>query len=155
MDFFDIGNDSLLLSGPQTQSFSATQQLEFEEVLQRLDRRDQDGDFSPMTLWPSRAGVKANLVHSKKCYAPLYKAVIDPFGHLWSCCLGAQPYMQADKFRLGTVRSADDLRGIVESWQKDGSAVPLDLQCSECPEHEFVTNRCIEAVVDAMERDRD
>jgi len=154
LNFFDIGNDALT-EDPRTDTLDPQQRVQLQESLQRLKVLSESGKFGKMKVRPSRESVQSILKpNAGKCYAPLFKAVIDPYGRRWACCMRAHPALQHGKFQVGQaitcgadfLHFAEQQSGAPQSQRE----LPLPWHCPECTEFEYVANICTKKLLDDL-----
>ena len=161
IDFFDISNDALR-EDPRTTTLAEQQMAELRRALDPIHKpiaRDQSpGSQSDarrkLDIRPSREDAQLVLKRPKRCYAPLYKAVIDPYGGLWTCCMRAHPGCQHGNFYLDTVASGHELAGHIErrhALPLGRRKVPIYPHCRECTEYEYAANCWIEKLLEDLE----
>ncbi|HPO14089.1 MAG TPA: hypothetical protein PLI09_11635 [Candidatus Hydrogenedentes bacterium] len=153
LDFFDIGNDALA-NDSRTNPLTPQQRDQLHESFQRLNVFSESGKLGNMRLRPSRESVQKFLKPDAGiCYAPLLKAVIDPFGTRWACCMRAHPALQHGKFRVNHVTSGEDITRFAEQHAAAPQTlqeIPLPWHCRECTEFEYAANICMKKILDDL-----
>lgn len=153
INFFDIGNDALR-DEPRTKMLTEEQKKNLKSIIERIKKFSESNKLGGMMVRPSRESVQVALQRAEKCYAPLDKAVLDPYGNLWACCMRAHPFLQRGSFHLGTVRCGNDFQKLINHRYSLPSSlrdVPLEFHCRECTEYEFVANVCIQKLIEDLE----
>lgn len=79
--------------------------------------------------------------HAARCYVPLEKLVVDPFGVVFTCCLLAHPGHRPAWARLGNLRR----QSFAEIVDRVRHAMPRP-HCAQCTPFETEFNRIHEAV---------
>lgn len=74
---------------------------------------------------------------ARRCAAHRVKVVVDPYGRVWRCCLGAQPGRQRARFYLGDLRDRP-LNEVLDE-------APEVKHCRRCTDFELMLNRTVEA----------
>lgn len=154
VDFFDIGNDAMS-EEPRTEGLSARQRTFLAESLARVKILAESGALGAMVVRPSRESVQKRLLpNAGKCYAPLFKAVVDLYGCRWACCMRAHPALQHGKFGVGyPLRSGSDFTRFVEEQARAPQSrheIPLPWHCTQCTEFEYVANICVKKLLDDL-----
>jgi MoaA/NifB/PqqE/SkfB family radical SAM enzyme len=154
LNFFDIGNDALT-EDPRTAIIDPQQKSRLDEGLKRLKEFSESGGLGKMRVRPSREGAQKLLKpDAGTCYAPLFKAVIDPYGTRWACCMRAHPALQHGKFRIGQPLTcgADFVRFVEQQSVAPQNLrdIPLPWHCRECTEFEYVANICAKKLLDDL-----
>jgi MoaA/NifB/PqqE/SkfB family radical SAM enzyme len=153
VDRFSIGNDALE-ENAHTGVLTHTQKAKVQEVSKRYQEIADAGGLNGMRVRPSRESVQSALPAAQKCYAPLGKVVVDPYGHLWTCCMRAHPFMQAGNFHLGVVKSGKEFEQLLRSRHRQPPLlrdVPLGFHCRACTEYEYVTNVWMQKLLDDLD----
>ena len=136
VNFMNIAND-VLEGDKRAPGLSAEQEAQLEESCQRIIDRAASGLYGQMVVRPSRKNIRAQLKASPmKCYAPLLRANIDPYGNRWTCCLKAQPSMNDERFLFGAALSGLEKHKAFEPY------------CKDCCEYEYIANVVVEKFLD-------
>lgn len=153
IDRFDIGNDALQMNS-RVKPFDEKQKEELERIFTKIKAMADLGTWNQMKIRPSRANVQTSLAVAQKCFAPIEKAVLDPYGNLWTCCLRANPSLQSSRFHLGLLRNSADVQRLLENRNRNSRTnadLPLGFHCSECTEYDYVANVWIDKLVSDLE----
>jgi len=81
-----------------------------------------------------------------RCYIPMMKPVINPWGDVYTCCYRAHPALMKPFFKLGRYPKDGRLLDILKNKFEEGY-IPYP-QCRHCTDWEMAYNTCVEKVIE-------
>jgi hypothetical protein len=140
IDSFDIRVDMI----GEDIWFTKKQRKEFMEIMTQIKDSKERGDYKPMEVTGERQDERHSVKLAQKCYIPLKKPTIDPWGTVFTCCYGAHPSLQHHQYCLGKYPE-DTLYDILKKMHDEG-IIPRP-HCAQCTGWELTYNQCIEKAV--------
>jgi MoaA/NifB/PqqE/SkfB family radical SAM enzyme len=95
VDFFDVRFDAT----------GSSDNGRIAEAVRKLKSLADTGRFDPLKISIGSFACGEKLPFAPKCYAPLEKLTVDPFGFVWCCCLQSMPPRRPHWALMGDLRS--------------------------------------------------
>ena len=124
--------------------FTKEQEKHFEKIMERIIDKSEGGSYAPMRVSGNRYVERHQIKLSEMCFIPFKHPVIDPWGHVYSCCYRAHPSLQHRKFELGKI--PDEKLGEILKRSHDSNEIPLP-QCAQCLDWDLMYNRCVNKIL--------
>ena len=139
-----------------SQWFDNQQRARLDDILRRVRQKsDQDG-YHP-TKVNSRFDDRYNATRpatrpmgERRCFIPLKKPTVDPWGYVLKCCYRAHPALQSTEFVLGKYPERS-LCEILNDGFNSGDA-PQSFHCADCTDWEMIYNKCVAKVLEDWEQ---
>ena len=131
--------------------FTKTQEKDLTELINIIKKNSENGKYRPMKVTariedPGKMRQELKSQMAEKCYIPIMKPVITPWGDVYTCCYRAHPAFMAPNYELGRYPKDGSLFDILKK-KFDSGFIPYT-QCKQCTDWEMAYNTCVEKVIE-------
>jgi MoaA/NifB/PqqE/SkfB family radical SAM enzyme len=146
LDDFDIRVDMR----EKEKWFTTEQDRRFRSIITTIRKKSRAGVYLPMRVnarVDETDKIMRKISHkmASKCYIPMRKPAVDPWGRVFACCYRAHPSLQDEDFYLGRLPD-QSLSAIIENSCRQGR-IPRKHHCAYCTDWELCYNKCVEKLV--------
>jgi hypothetical protein len=143
VDFFDIRMDALTVE-PRAPRLTSEQMARLKDELIREALIEVRGTRTRVSAGRRPLSEEPGYRMASRCYAPLAKVAVDPWGNLFTCCMRAHPTLSHPSFRIGKLTAARP--GLGPHLRR--ASLPLGWHCNQCPDWEVALNKACSKIED-------